>query len=1491
MKKGFHAFFFFTLILALATTANAEQGQLSTDQNDTKYINMPATGTLNLNIPEGVLSFKVYDDGGEEDYYSDYAAGYLVLTAPAGYVLEVSGTVNTELGYDYLEIYDGNSQGSLLKRAEGEDVDIGTIITSGNTLTFYFYSDYSASYDGLDLTVSLVDASIPHTVTINQKPGGNVVSDKTSVLVGETVSLTVTPRNDSLLNSVEVVTASGVKVDVQGGTWYTSGSASFTMPLSNVSVTPLFVKGPVSAGNLFVNMPQSGEKSINIPASVATFKVYDEGGANGDYGNNASGRLVLTAPEGTVLNLTGWMQTEGSYDNLIVYDGLNGGIIKELSGDISDIETEIGTVYSTGNTMVLEFESDESVVDLGFELTVSISAAAEHTVTIADVSGGYVSGVANSVMPGQLVSLNAVPEDGYYLSEVLVDGTNDYVSVNVNGGTWYSGNTASFTMPNRDVTITPVFSQGTPYVNMPANGGIGVVVPDEVTSFKIYDDGGEYGDYSDDAYGEVCIGLPAGKTLQISGGIDTEEDEDYLRIKDEDGHELWRVSGEQNAFATDEIAGSVCIVFESNDYDTYGGFELTVDLSTVTTHAVAWGNIVNGTAGYDKDEAYPGELVTITANPNTGYLLSGISVIDSKGNPVKVTGGTWATENVGTFMMPSSNVEVTPLFTDDFSVAGGLYINMPKTSAIEVSIPEGVSSFMVYDDGGVNGSATMLSDGTLELVAPVGYRIQVQGRIYNAIMGMASAGLVVYDGDPSATVLGSASAGYNSSSEVETMLSSGNVLTLNYYTSNMGGPGLTSAPDLELTVTLVAAVQYTASLGDMSGGTAVLDKYTPYSGEQVTVSATPNSGYLLKGVNVVDSKSNAVKVEGGLWASGNTATFFMPEDDVTVTPQFTDDLTAEGGLYINMPKTASMSVDVPAGVTSFKVYDDGGVDGVSRGDYGSLELTAPEGFVFQVSGSASIDAYGYLFIYDREYYSDQGGNYSIETFVTLDNYVRIFNDGTGTDLDLTIRVIERPDPLTITVVCALGGNIDIPASAQPGEKIDMVAYWAEAGNFRALEQIGVVDAYGDSVPVTGGKWYSWESSFRMPMTAVTVEPVFVQKQTAEDGLSIDMPLSGRTDARIPKGVKSFKVYDNGGSEGYVTTNTSATLTLQAPSGYVLRITGTADLGSVGALTITSRSSPMIAQITSQISVGPYESDYFSLRYYSDQNIANNTYTGFDLRVDVVRKAQYAAVSVEEDNNGNVIATIDGAYNETDAIDIPMQIDVDEVVFNRTFSMDGYSTITLPFAIDVNKVDGLAHAYAFDAMGYDANGKKQVEMVEVNSLEENTPYIIELSSTSLTFNGGVTLMPTDAVEVKKGDWEFRGTFQKKVWSAGDPDLGHVYGYSAEATENVNIGQFVKAAAGAWIRPLRAYLIYNPDDGSGMHKSLGYSYSAMEALPESMDVVVVSRDSNGKEEKKVIGGFNTRTGEFTMERDHDIKGRKLNGEPKARGVYYGKMKVSK
>lgn len=153
------------LLFALmpVATAGAQSVTLQEGVDGTKYADMSATGTNTLTLADaGVTSFKVYDDGGKDGDYSDNCDGTLVLTAPEGYVIRLSGSINTEASDDNLTVYDGsdNSAATLLNAAssayDGSQTDIPSVLSSGRSMTLRFTSDGSGRFAGLDLQVEVV---------------------------------------------------------------------------------------------------------------------------------------------------------------------------------------------------------------------------------------------------------------------------------------------------------------------------------------------------------------------------------------------------------------------------------------------------------------------------------------------------------------------------------------------------------------------------------------------------------------------------------------------------------------------------------------------------------------------------------------------------------------------------------------------------------------------------------------------------------------------------------------------------------------------------------------------------------------------------------------------------------------------------------------------------------------------------------------------------------------------------------------------------------------------------------------------------------------------------------------------------------------------------------------------------------------------------------------------------------------------------------------
>ena len=361
------------------------------------YINMPKTGTVNATIPSGVQSFKVYDDGGVGGNYSNNCDGTLVLTVPSGHVMQLSGTISmypNQTG-DRFYVYDGanTSASTLINEDHGVNKTYSAVTSTGNAMTLYFKS-YDSDYSGLNLTVTLINALTYHDVTIsNPATGGSIESDKSTAQFNETVTLTATPESGKILYGVSVKDGSNNDVAVTQETF--SNIASFKMPASDATVTPTFTDATADGG-LYVNMPKTGTKTVTIPTIVQSFKVYDDGGAGGtgyrifddtggNYSNNCDGTLVLTAPAGYVLRLSGSIKTENSGDNLTVYDNSAASgskLLNEVCSSSSGTAIDITPVTSSGQSMTLYFKSGETINYDGLDLTVTL--AKDNAVVLAD---------------------------------------------------------------------------------------------------------------------------------------------------------------------------------------------------------------------------------------------------------------------------------------------------------------------------------------------------------------------------------------------------------------------------------------------------------------------------------------------------------------------------------------------------------------------------------------------------------------------------------------------------------------------------------------------------------------------------------------------------------------------------------------------------------------------------------------------------------------------------------------------------------------------------------------------------------------------------------------------------------------------------------------------------------------------------------------------------------------------------------------------------
>lgn len=728
------------------TTSGGDSGNVIT--SNTGSINMPKEGTDEYTIAEGVASFNIYDDGGANGNYSNTCEGTIILTAPEGCLLRLTGSVKTVYDSDCLDIWDGTSTNDYhIAGFSGESDEILPIISSGESLRLSFSSDQDDNAEGFALTVEVL--------------------------------------------------------------------------------TPTTIDNTTES----INMPTNGLQKYVISQGVTSFNVYDNGGSDAPYSNNSDGTIILTAPEGCYLKLTGSVVTEDNYDYFKVWDGSNS--IGQAKVTLSGNNPEIEPITSTGRSLTLNFYSDGSVNNAGLDLTVTVidpSAVSTFSVTINNGTGGYV-GIYSSEQEFEEddnVELYISPSTGYVLSNLSVVDADDN-PVSVSGNYWYS-HSASFQMPASAVTVTPTFSNDLTNLSIDMPYDSYAYIPEGMQSFKLYDDGGHKGNYSE-GNRSIVLCAPENYLLQLTGTI-TALNYEKLTVKDGDSYSNTRLfyAGSSSDGVTTDI-GTIKSTgrYMRIEFQTYGskypGLDLTVTLVSnaaeydVTISPASGGTVVAKVNNTQVTKAKVNDVVTLTATPAAGYVLSGISVVDGNSNAVSVTGGTWY-NNTATFSMPTSVATVTPVFTNTLT---GLSINMPTEGTVTATIPEGVSSFKVYDDGGENGAYSSNCNGNLVLTAPEGNMLQLTGTVTTN----ADAYITVWNGsDPSndeaKLINHKSSSTTNNATSIGSPTSTNRSMTLNFTS------GFSVFAGLDLTVT-----QINVCLADAAENSTVIGNNNNRTGRNV----------------------------------------------------------------------------------------------------------------------------------------------------------------------------------------------------------------------------------------------------------------------------------------------------------------------------------------------------------------------------------------------------------------------------------------------------------------------------------------------------------------------------------------------------------------------------------------------------------------------------------------------------------------------------------
>jgi hypothetical protein len=288
------------------------------------------------------------------------------------------------------------------------------------------------------------------------------------------------------VNIAGASTTSYSTTTVAGSTYYQLVTTCTTSALSNTSNAVSF--NGISCGTTLV--PASGSNTITCGAST---KLYDDGGASGNYATNDNGFTVINNGGSGIITISGtYLNIESCCDYVKIYSGagIGGTLLYTYAGSGT-----MTTFSSTpGQILTVQFYSDPSVEGEGFDMNVIYTGASSPSVSI--------SASSPTVCSGSPITLTASGADSYVWS---TSATTSSVTVtpagvtvySVTGTTCASTNTAVYTVtisPSPSITVNSgAVCPGGSFTINPLGGtsytfssGSAVVTPTAATTYTIW---------------------------------------------------------------------------------------------------------------------------------------------------------------------------------------------------------------------------------------------------------------------------------------------------------------------------------------------------------------------------------------------------------------------------------------------------------------------------------------------------------------------------------------------------------------------------------------------------------------------------------------------------------------------------------------------------------------------------------------------------------------------------------------------------------------------------------------------------------------------------------------------------------------------------------------------------------------------------------------------------------------------------------------------
>ena len=1188
-----------------------------------------------------------------------------------------------------------------------------------------------------------------------------------------------------------------------------------------------------SNGNgYYVNMPQSGTDTLTIGSGVGSFEIPGCGEAC------LGSVLVLIAPQGKHIQLIdgyGNPYDDGPYyrGNLNAFDGA-------YDNPIADDASRLYGSASYGETLTIVSAGITDVKTVAHIINGNTSHKASVENRGNNCSGSVSSGNLNlnSVAVGTPVTLTVNPDEGCALSDayVTVRAPGDTARVPMVGGSWFAGNELSFTMPYVDVYVVVNYVKKT---EMTAANRVSVTVPRKNSLSVTIPDGVKSFKVVQKKRvnnGVLVLTAPENMKLRILGYTDGEKSDEILKIYDGENTSasvIW--SGRSGSVDDVQSSGNTMTLFVNGDYVIS---ELTVELVS--------SNAGNAAVTYIDANGTEQELTQYAFLTNNDNVPSGNGFVELPGGWYVVA------ENV--------------TFTHPVVFGGEAHIILADGAEMDVNVtapyPENYYNSYQWDSWWVGKPAVAAGGLTIygQNLGSGSMKVDCQNCWDNYYSIHASNGVIINGGH--VTIDGDlTNSGYHDGNFA---INGGVVNIHGVYAYNI------TLDWHKTTNTIVAENFYQPSSGSSTAITIADGKSFKDENGKVYRGAYEQFT-LLSGKTLTPCYAVSVDLQDG-----------SPVTDLAVTIgesfQRPDNPTRAGATFLGWYTTAD-------GNTEFDF--DTPITG-NTAIYAKW-LQEPVKFIDENGEEQSVSNYLVLSSGVNLPVEDDGTPYLPSGWYVVENSNTDPNSNGGVDLLIDGYINAHGD---VHLILADGAEMNVNGG-----------FGLYEGNLTVYGQVNGTGALNVSSSIWG--YYN-----------LTINGGRVM---AENGIRAGIfSINGgyvKADKDTRTGIDCYNFVMNGGSIslGYVSASGCITLGWRTTTDYII---------TQGYYSGSGSRNTSIAE-------GKSFKDESGIVYTGSLSQAQNNAIGGKILTPYV-ELNCAGIQIFEDQNGRH-AVFNGSYggeNETEAVNIPSGITVNSVQFTRDFPVGVYSTMVLPFSVNTAHVGGLKAVLYYNGIRVEDDksspnyGKSYIRMKVLwaedgyikdkngkgvsyrhTNMSANTPYMLLMNEPTFTINAAaypLTLVKTGLAEKTLDGWTFRGTWKYKEWGASgsDPETGFAYGFAAatagSGNDLINVGDFVKVGAGAWIRPMRAYLVRN-DKMAQLARANGAYVKrpsvVQEELPEIMSIVIDSEDGN-EEHTTVIGQFNTRTGEFKMnpdatKRTFDVKGRNVgNKANKARGAYYGK-----